>query len=162
MVIVGDCRRNYEVILVALSWGIIWCIGKKMSQKNYINVCKTVELFQQSPVLDIVSLLRNHMKWWGWLADFPAMFFHISHWYLSWNWTSTDKSKAHSVGLGNQQSVATPVFCSNLLALITCRLGWSCQKGWDVWKLVAAYQKYSTEARKPISRDLVPLQSRLS
>ena len=26
------------------------------------------------------------------LADFPAVFFHISHWYLSWN--TTDKSKS--------------------------------------------------------------------
>ena len=31
------------------------------------------------------------------LADFPAVFFHISHWYLSWNtnWQlTTDKSKS--------------------------------------------------------------------
>ena len=26
------------------------------------------------------------------LADFPAVFFHISHWYLSWN--TIDKSKS--------------------------------------------------------------------
>ena len=26
------------------------------------------------------------------LADFPAVFFHISHWYLSWNTTYKSKS----------------------------------------------------------------------
>ena len=34
-------------------------------------------------------------------ADFPAVFFHISHWYLSWN--TTDKSKSQeSIKQGNQ------------------------------------------------------------
>ena len=30
------------------------------------------------------------------LADFPAVFSHISHWYLSWNnlYLTTDKSKS--------------------------------------------------------------------
>ena len=28
------------------------------------------------------------------VADFPAVCFHISHWYLSWNTHSIDKSKS--------------------------------------------------------------------
>ena len=40
-------------------------------------------------------LLTAQVYYWqscGLIADFPAVFFHISHWYLSWN--TTDKSKS--------------------------------------------------------------------
>ena len=44
-------------------------------------------------------------------ADFPAAFFHISHWYLSWN--TTDKSKSQeSVEEGNELVRTHPIFHS--------------------------------------------------
>ena len=39
-----------------------------------------------APIRQHGTQVRQHLAHgWQYVADFPAVFFHISHWYLSWN-----------------------------------------------------------------------------
>ena len=75
------------------------------SWEGKLKLCKSAQLFdplaQTSTKVVFLSLhyplspreaLGNALVLYG-LADFPAVFSHISHWYLSWNTTDKSKSK---------------------------------------------------------------------
>ena len=53
------------------------------------------------------------------VADFPAVFFHISHWYLSWNTIDKSKSQESTIDDGKTTCIDPEILSRSLR--ISCR-----------------------------------------
>ena len=43
------------------------------------------------------AIIQTITSWWAELADFPAVFFHISHWYLLTNYPSNKSQLSRAI-----------------------------------------------------------------